>query len=158
MRRTIGLTLALLLLLPLAGWGEGERGRAGSTTVGNMEIVLYVWGPRELVGPRTHAAPEPGQKVTHHLDVTVFDQLRRLYIPYLNVRATVIDMTTRRESTVDLEPMIGEWVHYGANISLPHPGRYSIVVNIQPPDITRYKHLADVWNTPAQVAFEYTYR
>jgi hypothetical protein len=158
MRRTIGLAIALLLLLPLPSRGEGERGKAGSTTVGNMEIVLYVWGPRELVGPRTHASPEPGQQVTHHLDVTVYDQLRRLYIPYLNIRATVLDMLTQREFSVDLEPMIGEWLHYGANIALPHPGRYGIVVTIQPPEIARYKHLADVWNTPARVAFEYTYR
>jgi uncharacterized protein involved in high-affinity Fe2+ transport len=96
--------------------------------------------------------------LTHHLDVTVHDQLRRLYIPYLRVRATVLDMLTQREFSVDLEPMIGEWVHYGANIALPHPGRYSIVVNIQPPDITRYKRLVDVWKTPARVVFEYTYQ
>lgn len=158
MRRGIAVAIAFLLLLSQPGWGEGERGRVGSTTVGNMEIVLYVWGPRELVGPRAHVAPEPGQQVTHHLDVTVYDPLRKLYIPYLTVRATVIDMTTRREFSVDLVPMIGEWLHYGANIALPHTGRYSVLVSIQPPDIARYKHLADVWKTPAQVVFEYTYR
>jgi len=158
MRRGIAAGIALLLLLPLPGRGEGERGKVGSTAVGHMEIILYIWGPRELVGPRAHAAPEPGQQVTHHLDVTVFDQLRRLYVPYLDVQATVIDMTTRREFSVDLEPMIGEWLHYGANIALPHTGRYSVVVTIRPPDIPRYKHLADVWKTPAQAVFEYTYR
>jgi len=157
MRRTIAVAIAFLFLLPCPGWGEGQKGKIGSTTVGNFEIVLYVWGPRELVGPQGHATAEPGQKVTHHLDVTVYDQLRALYVPYLNVQATVIDMTTRRESTVDLVPMIGEWLHYGANISLPHPGRYSILVRIDPPDIVRYKHLADVWKAPARAVFEYTY-
>lgn len=158
MRRSIAVAIAFLLLLPQVGWAEGERGKAGSETVGNLEIVLYVWGSRELVGPKAHLAPEPGRPVTHHLDVTVYDQLRRLSIPYLTVRATVIDMTTKRDFSVDLVPMIGEWLHYGANISLPHKGRYSILVSIHPPDITRYKHLADVWSTPAQAVFEYTYQ
>ncbi len=158
MRRGIAVAIAFLLLLSQPGWGERERGKVGSTAVGHMEIILYVWGPRELVGPRAHVAPEPGQQVTHHLDVTVYDPLRKLYIPYLTVRATVIDMTTRREFSVDLVPMIGEWLHYGANIALPHTGRYSVLVSIQPPDIARYKHLADVWKTPAQAVFEYTYQ
>lgn len=158
MSRTIGLVTFLLLLLPPAGWAQRDRGQVGSTTVGNMEIAMSVWGPRELVGPKAHGSAEPGRQVTHHLDVTVYDQLRRLYIPYLHIRATIIDMINQREFSVDLEPMIGEWLHYGANISLPHPGRYSIVLSIQPPDIARYKHLADVWSTPARVVFGYTYQ
>jgi len=52
----------------------------------------------------------------------------------------------------------GEWIHYGANVTLPHPGRYAILVTVDPPDIARYKHLADVWNTPVQAVFTYEYR
>ncbi len=86
------------------------------------------------------------------------DLRRRIYIPYLNVTATVSDLTKKREFTVELEPMIGEWLHYGANITLPHPGSYSILIDVQPPDIARHKHLADVWSTPAQAVFTYEYR
>jgi uncharacterized protein involved in high-affinity Fe2+ transport len=53
--------------------------------------------------------------------------------------------------------MIGEWIHYGANITLPHRGTYLILIDIQSPDIARYKHMADVWNTPAQAVFTYEY-
>jgi uncharacterized protein involved in high-affinity Fe2+ transport len=88
----------------------------------------------------------------------VYDLRRRIYIPYLNVTATVSDFTKKREFSVELEPMIGEWLHYGANIALPHPGTYSILIDVQPPDIARYKHLADVWSTPAQAVFTYEYR
>jgi uncharacterized protein involved in high-affinity Fe2+ transport len=58
---------------------------------------------------------------------------------------------------VSLDPMIGEWIHYGANITLPHRGTYLILIDIQSPDIARYKHMADVWNTPAQAVFTYEY-
>lgn len=122
MRRIIIVALTLLLVLPQLGWGE-ERGKAGSRTVGNLEITLYVWGPQQLVGPKAHALPEHGQRATHHLDVTVYDLRRGLYIPYLNVRATVTDMITKRDFAVELVPMIGEWLHYGANIALPHQGK-----------------------------------
>lgn len=157
MRRIIIVALTLLLVLPQLGWGE-ERGKAGSRTVGNLEITLYVWGPQQVVGPKAHAAPEHGQQATHHLDVTVYDLRRGLYIPYLSVRATVTDMMTKRDFSVELVPMIGEWLHYGANIALPHPGKYAILVTIDPPDIARYKHLADIWSTSAQALFDYDYR
>ncbi len=126
--------------------------------MGDLEITLYVWGPQQLIEPKAHAAPEHGQQATHHLDLTVYDQRRGLYIPYLNVKVTVTDMMTKRDFSVYLVPMIGEWLHYGANITLPHKGRYAILVTVDPPDITRYKHLADVWSTSAQALFDYDYR
>jgi uncharacterized protein involved in high-affinity Fe2+ transport len=127
-------------------------------TVGNLEITLYAWGAQELIDPKADPQPKPAAPATHHLDVRVYDSRRATYIPYLNVKATISDKTTKREFTVDLNPVIGEWLHYGANITLPHPGTYSILVDVQPPNIARYKHLADVWNTPAQAVFTYEVR
>jgi uncharacterized protein involved in high-affinity Fe2+ transport len=127
-------------------------------TVENLEIALYMWGPQEVIHPPGHVPLEPGEAATHHLDVRVYDLRRKLYIPYLNVKATIIDQTKKRGTTVEMEPMIGEWLHYGANITLPHAGTYSIVVDVQPPDIARFKHLADVWSRPAEAVFSYDYR
>ncbi len=158
MRWIIGLAMALLLLLPQVGWGQGGRARVGIRTVGNLEISLYAWGPQQVIYPKGHAEPEPGKSATHHLDVTVYDLGRRMYVPYLNVKATICDRTAKREFTVDLVPMIGEWLHYGANVALPHHGTYAILIDIQPPDIPRYKHLAVVWSAPAQAVFTYKYR
>ena len=153
----VGVTSAFLLLLPQVGWGQGEHPRVGMSTVGNLEIVLYAWGPQQVIHSRP-GHPERGESATHHLDVRVYDLNRRIYIPYLKVKATISDRTTKREFTVDLVPMIGEWLHYGANITLPHHGTYAILIDIQPPDIPRFKHLADMWNTPAQALFTYKYR
>ena len=88
----------------------------------------------------------------------IYDLGRRIYVPYLNVKATICDRPTKREFTVELEPMIGEWIHYGANITLPHRGTHSILIDIQPPDIARFKHAVDVWNTPVQTVFTFEYR
>jgi len=158
MRWIVGLTTAVLLLLPQLASGQRERARIGAQTVGSLEIALYVWRPQEIVHPKGIGHPEPKGGATHHLDIRVYDLRRAIYIPYLNVKATITDQTGKREFAVDLAPMIGEWIHYGANITLPHPGRYAILVTVDPPDIARYKHLADVWNTRAEALFEYDYR
>lgn len=159
MQRLISaIILAFLVVLPPYGWGHEERARIGVTTVDNLEIALYAWGPQEVVSPKNDTHHKPAQAATHHLDVRVYDLARRMYVPYLDVKATITDLTKRREFTVELEPMIGEWLHYGANISLPHPGTYSILINVQPPHIDRFKHLTDVWNAPAQAVFTYEYR
>jgi len=160
MRRWIclGVSVGMLFLMPQAGSGQGAPARVGARTVGNLEIVLYVWGAQQIVHPKEADHPAPATPATHHLDVRVYDLRRAIYIPYLNVRATITDKTKQREFTVELSPMIGEWLHYGANITLPHPGTYSLLIDVQPPPIARYKHLADVWNTPAQAVFTYEVR
>lgn len=157
MRWIVGLTTAVLLLLPQLGSGQSERARIGAQTVGSLEIALYVWRPQEIVHPKGIGHPEPKGGATHHLDIRVYDLRRAIYVPYLNVKATIGDRM-KREFTVDLAPIIGEWIHYGANVTLPHPGTYSILIDVQPPDIARYKHLAEVWNTPAQAVFTYEVR
>ncbi len=159
MLRLIMLTLAVsLVLLPQVGWAQPERGRVGVMTVGELEIALYIWGPQEVVQPKGDTHHKPGEAATHHLDVRVYDLRRNMYIPYLNIKATITDQTKKRDMTVGLDPMIGEWLHYGANITLPHRGTYSILLDVQPPDIARFKHLGDVWNTPAEALFTYEYR
>ncbi|MFQ5848177.1 MAG: iron transporter [Candidatus Methylomirabilales bacterium] len=150
--------IASLVLVPRVGWGHGAGARVGARTIGNLEVTLYVWGPQEVLRPKGDGHHTPRAAATHHLDVRVYDLKRGIYIPYLTVKATITDRTKQREFTVELDPMIGEWLHYGANITLPHPGIYSILLDVQPPDIARYKHLADVWNTPAQALFTYEYR
>jgi len=158
MRRMMAVTSTLLLLLPQLAWGEGARARVGAQTVGNLEIAVYIWGAQEVIDPKPDLHHKPAERATHHLDVRIYDLRRAIYIPYLNVKATISDVTTRREFAVELSPMIGEWIHYGANVTLPHPGTYAILVHVQPPDIARYKHLADVWNTPVQAVFTYEVR
>jgi uncharacterized protein involved in high-affinity Fe2+ transport len=154
----VATVLSIGLILPRGGWGQGERARVGARTVGHLEIALYVWGPQEVVHPKGAGHAEPAAPATHHLDVRVYDLHRAVYIPYLNITATISDQTKKRDVTVELAPMLGEWLHYGANVALPHPGKYSLLIDVRPPDIARYKHLADVWSAPAQAVFTYEVR
>jgi len=154
-------TLVLGLLLAPAGARAGPL--VGVEQVKDMQIALFVWPAEQgIVLPPLHSHPhgegEPPGPPTHHLEVTVFDTIRRVNIPYLTVTATIQNRLSGRAFTVDLLPMIGNTFHYGDNVTLVKGYRYSILLDIRPPDLMRSREWKDVWNTPARVSFEYEYR
>lgn len=155
--------LALGLLLSPAGARAGAGPLVGVELVGDMQIALFAWpAEKGIVLPPLHSHPhgegEPVGPPTHHIEVTVFDTTRRMAIPYLSVTATIQNRLTGRAFTVDLLPMIGNTFHYGDNVGLVKGNRYSILLDIRPPDLMRSQAQKDVWNTPARVVFEYEYR
>ena len=155
--------LALGLLLSPAGAWAGSGPLVGVEQVKDMQIALFVWpAEKGIVLPPLHSHPhgegEPAGPPTHHLEVTVFDTIRRMNIPYLNVTATIQNRMTGRAFTVDLLPMIGNTFHYGDNVTLVKGYRYSVLLDIRPPELMRSQAQKDVWNTPARVIFEYEYR
>lgn len=165
-RRWLRLTVtALALGLPLlaAGARAGPGPLVGVELVKDMQIALFAWpAEKGIVLPPLHSHPhgegEPAGLPTHHIEVTVFDTIRRMNIPYLNVTATIQNRLTGRSFTVDLLPMIGNTFHYGDNVTLVKGNRYSILLDIRPPELMRSQQQKDVWNTPARVVFEYDYR
>ncbi len=155
--------LALGLLLSPAGAWAGPGPLVGVEQVKDMQIALFVWpAEKGIVLPPLHSHPhgegEPAGPPTHHLEVTVFDTIRRMNIPYLSVTATIQNRMTGRAFTVDLLPMIGNTFHYGDNVTLVKGYRYSILLDIRPPELMRSREQKDVWSTPARVVFEYEYR
>ena len=155
--------LALGLLLSPAGAWAGSGPLVGVEQVKDMQIALFVWpAEKGIVLPPLYSHPhgegEPAGPPTHHLEVTVFDTIRRMNIPYLNVTATIQNRMTGRAFTVDLLPMIGNTFHYGDNVTLVKGYRYSVLLDIRPPELMRSQERKDVWSTPARVAFEYEYR
>jgi uncharacterized protein involved in high-affinity Fe2+ transport len=156
---------ALALGLPLlaAGARAGPGPLVGVEQVKDMQIALFAWpAEKGIVLPPLHSHPhgegEPAGPPTHHIEVTVFDTIRRMNIPYLNVTATFQNRLTSRSFTVDLLPMIGNTFHYGDNVALVKGNRYSILLDIRPPELMRSQQQKDVWTTPARVVFEYDYR
>ena len=155
--------LALGLLLSPAGARAGSGPLVGVEQVKDMQIALFAWpAEKGIVLPPLHIHPhgegEPAGPPTHHIEVTVFDTIRRMNIPYLNVTATIQNRMTGRAFTVDLLPMIGNTFHYGDNVTLVKGYRYSILLDIRPPELMRSQQQKDVWSTPARVVFEYEYR
>ena len=155
--------LALGLLLSPAGARAGSGPLVGVEQVKDMQIALFAWpAEKGIVLPPLHSHPhgegEPPGPPTHHIEVTVFDTIRRMNIPYLNVTATIQNRMTGRAFTADLLPMIGNTFHYGDNVTLVKGYRYSILLDIRPPELMRSQQQKDVWSTPARVVFEYEYR
>jgi len=159
--RPVLMALALGLLLAPAGASAGPL--VGVEQVKDMEIALFIWpAEKGIVLPPLHSHPhgewEPPGPPTHHLEVTAFDTIRRMNIPYLTVTATIQNRLSSRAFTVDLLPMIGNTFHYGDNVTLVKGYRYSILLDIRPPELMRSREYKDVWTTPARVVFEYEYR
>lgn len=160
--RPVLMALALGLLLAPAG-ARAAGPLVGVEQVKDMEIALFIWpAEKGIVLPPLHSHPhgegEPPGPPTHHLEVTAFDTIRRMNIPYLTVTATIQNRLSGRAFTVDLLPMIGNTFHYGDNVTLVKGYRYSILLDIRPPDLMRSRESKDVWATPARVVFEYEYR
>ncbi len=128
-----------------------------------MQVALFIWpAEKGVILPPLHAHPhgegEPAGPATHHLEVTVFDTIRRVNVPYLTVTATIQNRLTGRGFTVDLPPMIANTFHYGDNVTLVKGNRYSILLDISPAVLIRSEAQKEVWNRPIRVAFEYEYR
>lgn len=151
-----------LLLLPAAARGEA-RPLVGVEQVKDMQVALFVWPAEKgvILPPlhsHAHGEGEPAGPATHHLEVTVFDSVRRVNVPYLTITATIQNRLTNRSFTVELLPMIANTFHYGDNVTLAKGNRYSILLDISPAELVRGQAQKDVWNTPIRVAFEYEYR
>lgn len=162
MRMTVAaLVLGLLLLAAAARAGAGPL--VGVEQVKDMQVALFVWpADKGIILPplhsHSHGEGEPAGPATHHLEVTVFDTIRRVNVPYLTVTATIQNRLTSRSFTVDLPPMISNTFHYGDNVTLVKGNRYSILLDISPAALVRGGTQKDVWNMPIRVAFEYEYR
>lgn len=160
--RTLAALVLGLLLVP-GGARAGSGPLVGVELVKEMQIALFAWPAEKgviLPPPHSHAHGE-GERTgpaTHHLEVTVFDTVRRVNVPYLTIAATVQNRLTGRAFTVELPPMIANTFHYGDNVTLVKGNRYSILLDISPAELVRGQAQQEVWNTPIRVAFEYEYR
>lgn len=165
-RRRIRRTLTLLVLgvsLFLAGPTSGAGPLVGVEQVKDMQVALFMWpAEKGVILPPLHSHPhgegEPAGPATHHLEVTVFDTVRRVNVPYLTITATIQNRLTGRAFTVELPPMIANTFHYGDNVTLVKGNRYSILLDISPATLVRGQAQKEVWSSPIRVAFDYEYR
>ena len=151
-----------LLLLPAAARAQSKP-LVGVEQVKDMQVALFVWpAERGVILPPLHSHPhgegEPTGPATHHLEVTVFDTVRRVNVPYLTITATIQNRLTGRAFTVELPPMIANTFHYGDNVTLVKGNRYSILLDVSPATLVRGQAQKEVWGSPIRVAFEYDYR
>jgi hypothetical protein len=74
-----------------------------------------------------------------HLEVSVRDAADERFVPYLTVRATLTPRGGKpmRPVTVPFVWHPGLY-HYGTNLKVPGDGRYTILIEIAPPDFMRH--------------------
>ena len=95
---------------------------------------------------------------THHPEVRVFDVESGKSIPYLNVLVHFKDVASGQIYMLTLPPMLGNWFHYGGNGALPNKGKYEVQVFINPPELMRYKHMAEKWAKSVIATFNYEWK
>lgn len=98
---------------------------------------------------------EPDQE-NCHLEVVVADPADGRFLPYLDVEATLI-----AEDGTEVGPHEIPFVwhpglyHYGKNLQLPSSGRYTIRIEVQPPEFHRHdRKNGDRFGESVTVEFE----
>ena len=99
---------------------------------------------------------EPGEDENCHLEVAVSDAADGRFVPELDVEATLVPEDGKAVGPVEI-PFV--WHpglhHYGANLSLPGDGTYTIRVRVEPPTFDRHDETnGDRYAEAVDVEFE----
>ncbi|MFQ5875778.1 MAG: iron transporter [Dehalococcoidia bacterium] len=156
----IALSLGLLAVgTPIPRRAEAhEAGKieVGKTVVGGMEIEVELEEPSEMrmlmMGKWKLMKPAKGD--THHLEVKTSVPGKGYRIPYSDVRATFINLESKKEFVKKVAPMFGANFHYGVNVTLKK-GKYEAVIDIAPPTMMRMEESLNKWLKPVQARFQF---
>lgn len=150
--------LVLTLSLPLPYLASANRyGKLGAAVVGGMKIEVETEEPEKMQGLMggSWMMMEPAKNDTHHFEVKLIDPQFGNRIPYAQVRATFVNLSTGARFEKAMEAMFGKNIHYGANLNLP-PGKYRVTLYIDPPTMMREGEALNKWLKPVEAQFEFT--
>lgn len=127
-----------------------------------MKIVARTMTPVKFVifnGAGKEKLVTPARNASFHLMVMLNDAHTGVAIPYATVWATI----TKNGKTIYSQrqwPMISEYMgpHYGANVTLPGPGQYTISLLISPPVSARHIEYENVWLKPHRVTGSFSWK
>lgn len=99
-------------------------------------------------------------RTSFHLMIMLSDRHTGVPIPYASVWATILSSSGRVVFDQRQWPMISAYMgpHYGNNVTLPGPGRYTLKLLISPPVAARHMEYARVWQRPHQVVAHFTWK
>lgn len=114
---------------------------------GDYDVALIIesargfWQPHD--GRLVYSAPDTSLGMVDHMEVSMRDATTGRAIPELNVRATILDSRKREIDTYVLPFMWHPWMnHYGSNVLVPGPGRYTVRLHAEAPAFRRYGSMA----------------
>jgi len=130
----------------------GQMHLLGSDTWQGMTVELASMPPQPFTifeGQQTKPVIPTG-KDSVHLMAVLADAQSHERIPYASCWVTVTDSTGKIVFDGGLWPMISRDVgtHYGTNVALPGPGRYSVRLRVGPPQAARHPEYTGIWLTP----------
>jgi outer membrane murein-binding lipoprotein Lpp len=102
---------------------------------------------------------KPPQGTSFHLMIMLKDQHTQEPVPYASVWASVFNSAGKLVWQGSQLPMISAYMgpHYGSNVSLPGPGRYTLKLLITPPVGARHIEYAHVWLSTHTVTEHFTW-
>ena len=130
----------------------GQMHLLGSDTWQGMNIELASMPPQPFTvfeGQQTKPVTPTG-KDSLHLMAVLADAQSHERIPYASCWVTVTDANGKIVFDERMWPMISRDVgtHYGTNVALPGPGRYSARLRVGPPQAARHPEYAAIWLVP----------
>ena len=154
----LAVVISFVLLFPGVS-PAGKEDLVGTRIVGDMKIEFYMESPKKgmvMTSGKKMAMHNPAP--THHPEVKVFDSETSKFIPYLDVEAVFVNLTSDRILQTDIPAMLGGFFHYGRNASLPGKGKYKVFIKITPQELMRYDRMAKKWATPTTASFDFNYK
>ncbi len=131
---------------------SGSQARSGDYKVAVVvRSARGYWEARN--GKLNYASPTNSVGPTAHIDVSIRDATTGRFVPDLKVRVTVLDSRKKEIDTYATPFMWHPWMnHYGLNMPVPGPGRYTIRVRAEAPAFRRYGSMAlKKFNRPIDV-------
>jgi hypothetical protein len=135
--------------------------RLGSATAGDRKVEL------DASEPVTFSVPEGDRFVEHaprkgenaHLMLTLSDARSGDRLPDATITLRVTDEAGKVVATGPQYPMfgMGMGIHYGDNVTIPRPGRYTAQLVIGPPRIGRHADVAHRWTTTVKASIPFTW-
>ncbi len=97
---------------------------------------------------------KPEKGVTHHLEVKTSVPKKGYRIPYSEVKATFLNLQSKKTFVKKVHPMFGGNFHYGVDVSLKK-GKYEVTIDVSPPTIMRMEKSLNKWLKPVKTKFRF---
>ncbi len=108
----------------------------------------------------TEKMVKPAKNASFHLMVMLTDRHTHFQIPYASVWATIDNGAGKQVYSEQQWPMISEYMgsHYGNNVTLPGPGKYTLKLLVSPPVSARHVEYRQMWLKPHEVTESFTWK
>lgn len=138
------------------GLAVADEMEIGKVIVGGMEVEAELEAPttQQMLMKGKWMMVKPKKNATHHLEVKTSVPGKGYRIPYSTVKATFLNLQSKKTFTKMVHPMFGGNFHYGTDVTLPK-GKYELTIDVSPPSIMRMEESINKWLKPVKTKFRF---